>query len=244
MWSSESLPNTSCLLMDSFPFHLRAREMRGIIIKPKQLCAGFHCTCRAPLSCITMSLFFFLFLFPPSHSQRLQTGTRHWAILLVPLIAKSFWLWSEATTVKLQSDAWSVAWQEHWAPSEQSDHCSTCQVLRGLRLHFNGQKWRWRRRFRLRAARHRGHTGRRKLNLAFTFLKCQSGQLEEHRGAMQEHENKWFHWFGAFPTDFYYFFLCLFNFTKSMQRVEGIRNAPLHPRQLKHAGILSQKRCW
>lgn len=28
----------------------------------------------------------------------------------------------------------------------------------------------------------RGHTGRRKLNLGFTFLKCQSGQLKEHTG--------------------------------------------------------------
>lgn len=186
MWTAIILlhnANTSCLLMESFLFHLQVWEMRGIIIKPKQLCAGFHCTCRAPLSYI-MSDIFFSPLFPffrSSHSQHLQTGTRHWAILLVPLIAKSFWLWSEATTVKLQSDAWSVAWQEHWASSEQSDHCSTCQVLRGLRLHFNGQKWR-RRHFWLWAARRWGHTGRQKLNLGFTFLKCQSRQLKEHTG--------------------------------------------------------------
>lgn len=167
----------------------------------------------------------------------------------MPLIAKSFWLWSEATTVKLQSDAWSVAWQEHWAPSEQSDHCSTCQVLRGLRLHFNGEKWR-RRQFRLWAARRRGHTGRRKLKFGFTFLKCQGAQLNEYTG---EHKNSNISVFtdlvhfqqGQLWLDrFCFFFCCPFNLTKSMQRVEGRRNAPLHPRQLKHTRTLSQRRCW
>lgn len=158
------------------------------IKNPKQICAGFHRTCRAPLGCITISVFFVVFFFfSPSRSQHLQTGTRHWAILLVPLIAKSFWLWSEATTVKLQSDASSVAWREHWAPSEQSDHCSTCQVLRGLRLHFNGQKWR-RRWFWLWAAGARATLDGGSGNWGFALLKCQSRQVEEPAGPRKKGE--------------------------------------------------------